>query len=272
MQKTFHFISGLPRSGSTLLANILAQNPRFETTASSAILGIIMNIREQWDPLFAATPNEQGKIDVMRGVLHSFYQRSPRPVIFDKCRGWIAVLEMAELLLERKAKVLVPVRDMRDILSSFEKLWRKNTGINQIPQEKAYPLQFQTLEGRCDVWLQKAEPVGLAYSRIEDALLRGFRDRMHFVHFEELTSRPRETMRGIYQFLGEESFEHDFDHVEQVTWEDDAVHGFKGLHDIRSKVEPIGPQYPQVLGKLADKYKGPYVWDLPQWKAAAARA
>ena len=54
--------------------------------------------------------------------------------------------------------------------------------------------------------------------------------------------------------------------TEQVTWEDDAVHGFKGLHDIRPKVDAIGPQYPQVLGKLADKYKGPYVWDLPQWR------
>ena len=53
---------------------------------------------------------------------------------------------------------------------------------------------------------------------------------------------------------------------EQVTWEDDAVHGFKGLHDIRSKVEAMPTQYPQVLGKLADKYKGPYVWELPQWR------
>jgi sulfotransferase len=264
--KTIHVIAGLPRSGSTLLANILAQNPRFETTATSAILGIIMNIREQWDPMFAATPNEQGKIDVMRGVLFSYYQRSPRPVVFDKCRGWLAVLDMLELLLERKAKVLVPVRDIRDILASFEKLWRKNSPITQIPQEKAYPLQFQSLEGRSDVWLQKGEPLGLAYMRIEDALVRGYRDRLHFVRFEQLTRQPRETMKGIYAFLGEEHFGHDFDHVEQVTWEDDLVHGMKGLHEIRTKVEPIEPQYPMVLGKLAEKYKGPYVWDLPQWK------
>jgi sulfotransferase len=92
-QKTIHVIAGLPRSGSTLLANILAQNPRFDATASSAILGIILNIREHWDVLFAATPNEQAKIDVMRGVLFNCYQSSPKPVIFDKCRGWLAVLD-----------------------------------------------------------------------------------------------------------------------------------------------------------------------------------
>jgi sulfotransferase len=264
--KTIHAIAGLPRSGSTLLANILAQNPRFETTASSSILGIIINIRDQWDSLFAATPNPQAKVDVMRGVLFNYHQRTPKPVVFDKCRGWLAGLETLEIILERKAKVLVPVRDLRDVLASFEKLWRKNVGTTQIPQEKAYPLQFQSLEGRCDVWLQKGEPVGLAYMRIEDALARGFRDRLHFVRFEDLTRRPRDTMKGIYDFLGEKHFEHNFDHVEQVTWEDDDVHGMKGLHDIRSKVEPIEPQYPAVLGKLGDKYKGPYVWELPQWK------
>jgi sulfotransferase len=170
------------------------------------------------------------------------------------------------MILQRKAKVLVPVRDMRDILASFEKLWRKNAPTNLIPQEKAYPLQFQSLEGRCDVWLQKQEPVGLAYMRIEDALTRGFRDRMHFVRYEELTSKPKETMKAVYAFLGEEYFEHDFNNVQQVTWEDDMVHGFKGLHDIRQKVEPMKPQWPELLGKLGEKYKGTYVWDQPQWK------
>jgi hypothetical protein len=47
---------------------------------------------------------------------------------------------------------------------------------------------------------------------------------------------------------------HDFDNVKQVTWEDDSVHGFVGLHDIRSKVAPMEPQWPKVLGDFAGKY------------------
>ena len=45
------------------------------------------------------------------------------------------------------------------------------------------------------------------------------------------------------RFLGEEPFKHDFDHVEQLTFEDDYAHGFKDLHKIRAKVEPQGPSW-----------------------------
>ena len=45
MEKTFHFISGLPRSGSSLLANVLAQNPRFCVSPTSGILDIMFMVR-----------------------------------------------------------------------------------------------------------------------------------------------------------------------------------------------------------------------------------
>ena len=58
LKKTIHLISGLPRSGSTLLANLLAQNPRFQATASSGILDVLFNVRNIWDTLgeFRAMP------------------------------------------------------------------------------------------------------------------------------------------------------------------------------------------------------------------------
>ncbi len=37
MTARYHFISGLPRSGSTLLAAILRQNPRFHAGISSSL-------------------------------------------------------------------------------------------------------------------------------------------------------------------------------------------------------------------------------------------
>jgi len=110
------------------------------------------------------------------------------------------------------------------------------------------------VQGRAESWMRPDQPVGLAYNRIVDALHRGFGDRMFFADFDDLTRAPEQTMRRIYAFLGEEYFKHDFDHVEQVTWEDDSVHGFKGLHNIRPKVAPVGPQWPTVLGAFAEQY------------------
>jgi sulfotransferase len=275
--KTIHFIAGLPRSGSTLLANILAQNPRFQATATSGILEILFLVRNAWDNVseFRAMTNpeesEAAKLRTLRGILESFHGDNSRPVesshgdnsrpvIFDKSRSWLAHLELAEAVLGRKAKALVPVRDIRDVLASFERLWRSNSATRQVPQEASQYLEFQTLEGRCNIWASANQPVGLAYNRIRDALHRGFRDRMHFVPFEQLTKDPEETMRQVYEFIAEPYFDHDFNHVEQVTQEDDRVFGFLGLHTIRNKVEPVPPQWPKILGDLGQRYVYMKIW------------
>ena len=124
-----HFVAGLPRSGSTLLLNILGQNPRFRVGSTSGIMDVMFGVRNNWDKLieFRASPNPEGKLRVLRGILESYYADSELPVVFDKCRGWIStgMLEMAETVLGRNVKILVPVRDLREVLASFEKLHRK---------------------------------------------------------------------------------------------------------------------------------------------------
>ncbi|MFO0875834.1 MAG: sulfotransferase [Gemmataceae bacterium] len=263
--KTFHFIAGLPRSGSTLLANLLAQNPRFHATGTSGVLEVLFNVRNCWESLgeFQAMPPEESraaKLRVLRGILEAFHANTSRPVVFDKSRSWLAYLEMAELILGRKARVLVPVRDMRDVLASFELLWRRTAATAQVAQEAKHYFEFQTVEGRCAVWTRGDQPVGIAFNRIKDALQRGFRDRMHFVRFEELTTAPARTLATIYDFLQEPPFTHDFERVEQVTREDDDVHGFAQLHTIRPRVEPVPPRWPSVLGRAAEPYASASCW------------
>ncbi len=90
--------------------------------------------------------------------------------------------------------------------------------------------------------------MGLAINRILDAASRGYADRMCCVRFDALTRNPAATIKDLYALLGWEPFEHDFDHVDQVTSEDDSVHGFEGLHTIRPRVEPVRSDWRDVLG------------------------
>ena len=256
MKRTIHFVAGLPRSGSTLLCNLLAQNPRFHATATSGILDLILLVRNQWDKV-QATKDNDGKLRAMRGILNAYHDdpANQKSIVFDKSRAWLGFLELAEAILEREAKVLVCVRDVCDVLASFERLTRMNAVLRQMPQEHDNFFKWQTLEGRCETWVSNNQPVGLAYNRIRDALARGYRDRLHFIAFEKLTTDPRATMQKVYQFLGEPEYAHNFDHVEQVTWEDDDLHGIPGLHTIRPKIEPVPPQWPKYLNQaLADLY------------------
>ena len=261
--KRIFVISGLPRSGSTLLCNVLAQNPRFHATHTSGCLEVLLSIRNNWDKFIEHQAHHDWPAlqRVLSAALHA-YHSTDRPVVFDKSRGWLAYLELLEHVLQEPVKVIVPVRPVVDVLASFEKLYRSTARYHQVPGENEHYFRFQTVEGRCDYLLESQNVVGLAYTRVRDALQRGFGDRMLFVDFAALTQAPHRQIETIYDFLREPHFSHDFGRVTQVTTEDDHVHGFYGMHRIRETITPARSDAAEVLGKaLAQKYSGvPSFW------------
>jgi sulfotransferase len=254
--KTFHFVAGLPRSGSTLLCNILAQNPRFYATHTSGCIEVLLLMRNNWDKLAEHRANlDWPALERVLASTLQTYHSTDRPVIFDKSRAWLAYIEFLENILQRKAKVLVTVRPVVDILASFEKLYRKNTRFHTIPGENDNYFKFQSIEGRSDYLMETQNVVGLSHLRVREALLRGLRDRFLFVDFDTLTKSPEKKMKEIYDFLDEKYFSHDFGKVKQVTQENDVVHGFLDLHLIREKVAPVLSDARQVLGDhVFEKY------------------
>ena len=252
-------LGGLPRSGSTLICNLLMQNPEVHSTATSGMMDICFGVRNNWNNLIEhkSQPETIKKLPVvLNSMMHAYYEDVERPIVVDKCRGWVSLIEMAEHALNRKVKVIVPVRDLREVVSSFEKLYRKQAETGQVPGEQENYFAFQTVEGRVNYWLRNDQPVGLAFNRIKAALDKGLADRMHFVDFDVLTSEPEKAMSEIYDFLGLERFSHDFENIEQVTKEDDSVHGFAGLHDIQPKIQKKEHVWQDIIGDVGTNLEG----------------
>jgi sulfotransferase len=151
MQRRFYFLGGLPRAGSTLLCNLLAQNPEIHATHTSGCMDVMFGVRNNWNNLIEhkAHPDNDAMQRVLRGILVSYYATVGKPVVIDKCRGWVSLIEMAEFALGRPVKILVPVRDIRDVLASFEKLWRAQAAAGQTAGEAQNYFNFQTVAGRC---------------------------------------------------------------------------------------------------------------------------
>ena len=66
------------------------------------------------------------------------------------------------------------------------------------------------------------------------------------LEYEQLAKNPEQTMRALYNFIGEPYFDHDFNNVEASWDEYDVEAGINGLHKIRKEVkyierEPIIP-------------------------------
>jgi sulfotransferase len=253
-RKTIHFVSGLPRSGSTIFCNVAAQNPRFHATATSGVLEILFTARNRFCELqqFQAMHEEdldRKSVQMLRGILFGYYGDVEKPVILEKSRSWESFAEMAEEILGHKPKIVCCVRDVRAVLASFEKLWRKTSSTRQLPDEKFNANNSQafwnakTVEGRCISLLQpNGGVVGTAITSITEAINRGWRKSIHFLDYDELCTEPKKTMRNLYDFLEEDFFDHNFDHIEQVTYENDLVWVYKNLHKIRPKLEEPEPE------------------------------
>ncbi|MCT4640866.1 MAG: sulfotransferase [Bacteriovoracaceae bacterium] len=249
--KNYIFISGLPRSGSTLLANILDQNPNFRsdaiTSGLSSLLGVV---KENWEKIesFRSWKDISVRKNVLSGIFHSYYNGTQENNIVDKSRMWPSHIETLEMVLGKKPKIIMCVRDMRAIMASWEKMWRANKDLFSlnIPIEARH-----TIESRVAYWGSSKDHTGKAYLIMQDAISRGHSDCMLFVDFEKLTSEPVKQLERIYRFLEIDSFSHDFNNIKQVNIEDDPVSWMKDLHTIRSKVEPFNSNWEQILGPQA---------------------
>lgn len=263
--KKFFFISGLPRSGSTLLCNILAQNPEvFVSKATSGCHDVLFGVRNQWDKLIehiAEGVDHNQLRNVLRAILNN-YHPTDKNLIIDKGRGWLSLIEMIEFIFGYTPKIIVPVRNITEILSSFEKLWRKSTGFSQWGFEQSDYFKSQTVEGRCEILASSNSPVGLAYNRVKDAISRGYGSSLLFMEFDHLTTHPQQTLQMVYNYLELPYFNHNFNNIEQYTKEDDdGVHRIPDLHKIRSSVQPVPHDSQQILGNfLSQKYSNLEIW------------
>jgi sulfotransferase len=91
MQNRLHFISGLPRSGSTLLPALLRQNPRFSAGMSSPVYNLFCSMLAETSARVEGSVFIDNEIRkrLLMGVFDAYYSEAkPETVIFDTNRGW----------------------------------------------------------------------------------------------------------------------------------------------------------------------------------------
>ena len=119
-------------------------------------------------------------------------------VSLDKNRYWAEFLEMAATLVggRDRVRVLMTVQDLRDILASFERLYRSTSSLGQVPLEGNNLVKSKTALGWLEMWIDDAQPVGRAYNAERDAVTRGWKDCLHFVEYDALTRAPGRCWRA----------------------------------------------------------------------------
>lgn len=232
----FHFVSGLPRSGSTLLAGILRQNPRFHAGMSSPVASLISVFLEQVGAggEFASFFDHDKRKTMSRALMSSYYaDQADKGVIFDTNRVWTARMHQLVEMYD-DFKVICCVRNPAWIMDSFETIYRRNP----FDYSRMFnPASRQTVYSRCEALINAGGTVGSAWTALKEAYYGEHSDRLLLVDYDLLTQHPARTLELIYQFIGEPLFKHDFDHVDYEESEFDQKLGVKGLHTVKKKVE-----------------------------------
>lgn len=254
MDKEVFFINGMPRSGSTLLCNILAQNPDFHTTPTSGLSDIVSNINHMWhqNPSIKASEPPEKQLKVIRDLIQSYHSDTNRPVVFNKSRGWCPLIELVEMSMGKPIKILTTIRSLPCIIASFEKLYRKE--LKDINSPMIRTVEMGIMSNRINVWTNGV--VGSTFNTIQDAFLRGHKNKFHFIDYEKLTTTPEVVMKAVYEFLEKPYYEHNFNNVLQYTFEKDIEHGFTDLHTIRPVIKPQVDDSKEVLGPLYNNLTG----------------
>lgn len=255
--KRYHFISGLPRSGSTLLSTILNQNPNFHADISSPLARFVRAIitESHGGPGYHLQCPEEKRIKLIQNLIETYHSDINAEVCFNTNRGWTALID-ALTISNPNSKIICCVRSIPEILDSFEVLFRKNPfSISKLYSSN----EAENVFTRCDAQMSPGHTLRFAYDSLREAIAGNNANKIMLVEYDQLAKFPEQTMKALYTFIKEPYFEHDFENVEGSfdEFDNDAI--MPGLHKIRKGVSYVERQ--SILPKeIIQKYSGLEGW------------
>jgi sulfotransferase len=257
-----HFIAGMPRSGSTLLATILRQNPSIHASITSPMGSLFerlhqaMGARSDYDELLTQVK----RVNLLAGLFDSYYMDVDKGVIFDTHRMWCARMPALALLFP-DAKVIACVRDPAWVLDSFERLYQQNPLLSP---KMFTPEQSATLHTRAEAMAAAAGSVGFAYDAFAEAYYGPHRGNLIVIDYDEFCRDPNGALAVIYDRLGLAQFPHQFDNVDSAPIaldvdRFDRPFGMPWLHTVRRKVAAL-PRETVLPPELFKRFSNKCFW------------
>lgn len=246
--RKFGFMTGLPRSGSTVLCTMLSQSEHIQTTSTSCTLSLMQtplnftlgesryyDIRDPKSPAWA----------VSRGILQGAYTHVDKKLlVLEKDRGWGSFARKLQLILGEKPRMLLTARPVTEIIASFLLLSRKTarSRIDENVAELGLPVNDRT---RCQlIW----ERYIYRDWYIAKALWENKPCPVLLLEYKTITTEPQTCVNSISDFFELPHFKVSTTEMKNPTPENDAIYGIPGLHDVRSDLKRISPPAEEILG------------------------
>ena len=242
----------LPRSGNTLFASIMNQNPEIAATPNSITLEIMKDLflLKETD-VFQNYPDHKSLDNVLDVVYDTYYKDWPQRIIID--RGPVMTpgnFALMQKHFKRPFKCIVLLRDLMDVLASYMQWYTEN------PDSFINRYGLKNDEEKLSMVMNTKGAVAKDLDAIKNSY--NYPGLCHYVKYDDLVAQPEQEFRKIYKFLGEPYFNHRFEDLQQVEVNgmkyDDTIVG-KNMHNIRSIVRKVNnPYIDKIPERIRQKY------------------
>jgi len=262
--KEVTFLAGLPRSGSTVLSNILGSHPDIHATPSSPLCGVVQGMRNSWsqDPFFKAQLDDNFEVvserlrRTTRATIEAWSDDSDKDITIDKNRGWLFGIEWLRELYP-DFKMIVTIRDLRNIYASIEKRHRQTLMLN-FPDN----LEHNIVDVRAKGLFDDGGILGSCLKAINNiGDIPEISNHLLIWRYEDFVENPQQVTDVCFNFLGVEPKEIDFNNIEQVTHESDSYYNMKFSHEINSEFKPAeGFEQAKMSPRIVKEIEGRFEW------------
>lgn len=266
MNKTYHFLAGLPRSGNTLLSAILNQNPDIYSSPLSPLPDLMWHHSKSLEYLDSVQRNKDNKDRGERLLSYfsnNFYEDVEKPIIIDRQKDWGMPenLNLIKKYITNEPKIIITVRDILEILASFISL---NSDLLKadVVTNNAFSNMYRSNEDCiCEYLMQMGSVIDRSLVSVASAVHPDNKENFHIVEYNDLVLNPQETMSGIYKFLDLPDYQHDFNNIEKLEVDDDVRIGYpENFHKIRSSLSMPSTSIDVLSDYIKHKYSNMEFW------------
>ena len=271
LAKKIVYVTGLPRSGSTLMCQLLGHHPKvYSPQHSSPLAQTLGKIRHNLsdDPFFLAQLDPdfdlvyKRLINAYRGFVNGWFAEAKEKVVVDKNRGWLRQIETVDVL-DPSFQMVVCVRELSQVYGSVEAQHRRTVLID-FPDHMKSQSPFQ----RADKLFGDEGLIGAPLKSIEYSqdLEERFRERICYVSFESLVTNPVGTMNHLCQWLGVSKYHFDPNKLDTPPHESDSYYRYKFRHKTHTAVRPPQPHTisPRIKTEIMNKFRWYYEQFYPE--------
>jgi len=257
----YAFMSGLPRTGTTLLSVLLRQNPAMYLSHESSVADHARYLHQAIpgkEDVRLGTNKERHEA-LFRAVLPSYYADVTADYVIDKARMWGMpyYIRILNEMLGQKPKIIVPVRPLAEVITSILLHLQRNPVDNFVDRQMLgddfFPYWRKDLDdARVDYLLRPGAMIDAGMLAIHTAMKDESEAEFLFVTYDEIVTDTQEALDRIHSFLGAPSFSYDVTELSNTMWQNDMeVLGLPGFHDVRPVLSRTSVAPEMVLSDYA---------------------